>query len=77
MVDPVQLRQKLAKHQIGPKYPGSMENAVQMVQERDAEILRHGAGADESDRAVRLGILSPEEIGYVLHNFTAQWEVPA
>lgn len=77
MVDPIELRKKLAKHQIGPKHPRSMDNALQAVQEREDAVLRTHAGANEHQPTVPLGILSQEELAYCVHNFAQQWEVPA
>lgn len=78
MVDPIALRKKLAKRQIGPKYPGSMANAVQMVHERELAVLGvRDPESHELQPTVPLGILSQEELAYCLHNFAMQWDVPA
>lgn len=77
MIDPIELRKKLAKHQIGPKYPRSMENALQAVQEREEQVARLGPEIHEHQSGVPLGILSQEELAYCVHNFAMQWEVPA
>lgn len=78
MVDPIALRQKLSKRQIGPKYPSSMANALQAVQERELAVLRiKDHEAHELQPTVPLGILDQEELAYCVHNFAMQWEVPA
>lgn len=77
MVDPIALRQKLSKHQIGPKHPRSMDNALQAVQEREEQVRRQGTGIHEHQPTVPLGILSQEELAYCVHNFAQQWEIPA
>jgi Trm5-related predicted tRNA methylase len=77
MVDPIELRKKLSKHQIGPKYHRSMENALQAVQEREEQVSRLDPEIHEHQMGVSLGILSQEELAYCVHNFAMQWEVPA
>lgn len=78
MVDPIALRQKLSKHHIGPKYPGSMANALQAVQEREAAVLRiEDSEAHECQPCVPVGILSQEELAYCVNSFAQQWEIPA
>lgn len=77
MIDPIALRKKLSRRNIGPKHSGSMENALQAVQEREAEVVRFSDPEVREDRPpVRQGILSAEELAYCLHNFAMQWEVP-
>ena len=78
MVDPIALRQKLAKRQIGPKYPGSMANAVQAVHERELAVLGiRDPETHELQPTAPMGILSQEELAYCLNSFAAQWEIPA
>lgn len=77
MVDPIALRKKLSKMQIGPKYPGSMANAVRAVQERDAVVIStEDPDVHEFQPTVPSGILDAEELGYCLHSFAMQWEIP-
>lgn len=77
MIDPIQLRQKLRRRNIGPGHPGSLGNALQAVQEREAEVARHqDPGVSETEPCVRHGILSAEEQAYCLHSFAMQWGVP-
>jgi hypothetical protein len=77
VVDPIALRQKLLKHQIGPKFPHSLANAVQAVQEREEQVRGRGWDTKETDPSVPLGILSREELAYCVNSFAQQWEVPA
>ena len=77
MIDPIQLRQKLRRRNIGPGFPGSMDNALQAVQEREAAVLGlKEPGAHELQPTVPMGILSQGELAYCLHSFAMQWEVP-
>lgn len=74
MIDPTQLRQKLRRRNIGPGCPGSMDNALQAVQEREAEVRKFGdSGVTETDKCVHFGILSAEELAYMIHNWAMQW----
>ena len=77
MIDPIQLRQKLQRRNIGPGHPGSLGNALQAVQERETEVARHrDPGVSETEPCVRHGILSAEEQAYMVHNWAMQWPLP-
>lgn len=76
MIDPIELRKKLLKHQIGPKFPHSLANAVQAVQERE-QVVSRNSNPVETDQSVPLGILSREELAYCVNSFAQQWDLPA